>query len=375
MDTKDFPLISTKWAGCLMTGRQLTKEQTFDIISKCDPMLQANISNLGFGNNHTFIQHVRNFTLLNQLSDDLIDEYNLQHLVKLGLRNISYSPFPIDLLSSSWIGGANSWLLKDGTIFYHANISSWSSTDDVIEYWTKMATAFPFLDLDMTIFNCELSTPIIIIQNHLECDETIPVSALELDNEIKEEALFNLSIKNGKVTVSAPDLTVHNGKIPLKEHLIQIRKPNPNITECYLDDDMVMDLLNHTRQKVIQFVQNLDTHSSYYFVTLKLDNKAIIQFVAANSDVLFHVLNNKTSGYFGTKKIHDFSQKMISADFKNQPYALALNNPINAINQDKLDLDNGFVLHIEPFDFERVGFANLNLDKQSVVNQLYKCNY
>ena len=375
MDTKDFPLISTKWAGCLMTGRQLTKEQTFDIISKCDPMLQANISNLGFGNNHTFIQHVRNFTLLNQLSDDLIDEYNLQHLVKLGLRNISYSPFPIDLLSSSWIGGANSWLLKDGTIFYHANISSWSSTDDVIEYWTKMATAFPFLDLDMTIFNCELSTPIIIIKNHLECDETIPVSALELDNEIKEEALFNLSIKNGKVTVSAPDLTVHNGKIPLKEHLIQIRKPNPNITECYLDDDMVMDLLNHTRQKVIQFVQNLDTHSSYYFVTLKLDNKAIIQFVAANSDVLFHVLNNKTSGYFGTKKIHDFSQKMISADFKNQPYALALNNPINAINQDKLDLDNGFVLHIEPFDFERVGFANLNLDKQSVVNQLYKCNY
>ena len=367
MDTKDFPLISTKWAGCLMTGRQLTKEQTLDIISKCDPMLQASISNLGFGNNHFFIQHARNFTLLNQLSDDLIDEYNQQHLVKLGLRNISYAPFPIDLLSSCWIGGANSWLLKDGTIFYHANISSWSSTDDVIEYWTKMATAFPFLDLNMTIFNCELSTPIIVIQNHLECDETIPVSALELDNEIKEESLFNLSVKNGKVTVSAPDLTVHNGKIPLREHLIQIRKPNPNLSECYLDDDMVMDLLNHTRQKVIQFVQSLecsDKHCPYYFVTLKLDNKAIIQFVAANSDVLFHVLKNKTSGYFGNKKIHDFSQKMISADFKNQPYALALNNPISAINTDKLDLDNGLVLYIEPFDFERVGFANLNFDKR-----------
>lgn len=105
-------------------------------------------------------------------------------------------------------------------------------------------------------------------------------------------------------------------------------------------------------------------HSSCHFVTLTLDNKAIIQFVAAKSDILFHVLKNKTSGYFGNKKIHDFSQKMISADFKNQPYALALNNPISAIHTDTLDLDNGFCLHIEPFNFERFSFANLNLDKR-----------
>lgn len=363
MDKKDFPSISTKWAGCLMAGRQLTKEQTFDILLKCDPMLQANISNLGFGNNHSFIQNVRNFTLLSQLSDDLVHEYNQQYLMELGLQNISYSPFQIDLLSSSWIGGANSWLLKDGTIFYHANIGSWSSTDDVIEYWTTMATAFPFLDLNMTIFNCELSTPIIVIQNHLECDETIPVSALDLDNEIKEEALFNLSIKDGKVTISEPDLSVHNGKIPTREHLIQICKPNPNIEECYLDTDMVTDLLNRTRQNVIQFVQkqglNKETLS---FITLILDNKTVIQFIAKNTDSLFHVLNNKTSGYFGNKKVYDFNQKMLSADFKNQPYALVLNNPISAINQDKVDLDNGFCLHIEPFDFERFSFANLNLD-------------
>ena len=187
--------------------------------------------------------------------------------------------------------------MKDGTIFYHANISSWSSTNDVVEYWTTMATAFPFLDLNMTIFNCELSTPIIVIQNHLECDETIPVSALELDNEIKEAALFNLSVKDGKITISVPDLTVHNGKIPLRNHLMQIRKPNPSISECYLDTDMVTDLLNHTRQNVIQFVQNLDKSSksdnSLYFVSLILDNKAVIQFVAKNTDILFHVLKTK----------------------------------------------------------------------------------
>ena len=154
----------------------------------------------------------------------------------------------------------------------------------------------------------------------------------------------------------------------MKEHLIQIRKPNPNITECYLDDDMVMDLLNHTRQKVIQFVQKQDLDTSYkpgnslFFVTLTLDNKTVIQFVAKNTDVLFHVLKNKTCSYFGNKKIHDFNQKMLSADFKNQPSALVLNNPISAINQDKVDLDNGFCLHIEPFDFEHFSFANLNLD-------------
>ena len=99
---------------------------------------------------------------------------------------------------------------------------------------------------------------------------------LELDDEVKKEALFNLSVKDGKVTVSAPDLTVHDGKIPLRKHLMQIRKPNPSVSECYLDDDMVNDLLNHTRQKVIQFVQNLDKSSksdnSLYFVSLILDN-------------------------------------------------------------------------------------------------------
>lgn len=89
-----------------------------------------------------------------------------------------------------------------------------------------------------------------------------------------------------------------------------------------------------------------------------MDNKAVIQFVAKNTDILFHVLKNKTCGYFGKKKIHDFNQKMLSVDFKNQPYALTLHNPISAIHQDKLDLDDGFVLHIEPFDFEHVSFTN-----------------
>lgn len=359
MDSKDFPSISTKWAGCLMTGRQLTKEQTFDIISKCDPMLQANISNLGHGNNYAFIQNARDFTLLNQLSDDLVHDYNQQHLVKLGLQNIAYAPFRINLLSSSWIGGADSWLLKDGTIFYHANISSWSSTNDVVEYWTTMATAFPFLDLNMTIFNCELSTPIIVIQNHVECDENIPVSALDLDNEVKEEVLFNLSVKDGKVTISEPDLSVHNGKIPTREHLIQIRKPNPNIAECYLDTDMVTDLLKHTRQNVIQFVQSLDK-DSLSFVSLTLDNKTVMQFIAKNTDILFHVLKNKTCGYFGNRKIYDFNQKVLSVNFKNQSCVLTLNNPIASINQDKFDLEDGFVLYIETFDFECFSFANLN---------------
>ena len=68
------------------------------------------------------------------------------------------------------------------------------------------------------------------------------------------------------------------------------------------DDDMVNDLLNHTRQKVIQFVQNLDKSSksdnSLYFVSLILDNKAVIQFVAKNTDILFHVLKKQNLRLF-----------------------------------------------------------------------------
>ena len=112
LNNKNTPQITTKWSGVLLTGNKLTNKQTFEIISKCDPMLQANLSKLTFGNNHSFIKDARNFTLLEQLSEHLIYEYNQKNV----LISDDYAPFNVSLLSSCWIGGTNSWLLKDSII-------------------------------------------------------------------------------------------------------------------------------------------------------------------------------------------------------------------------------------------------------------------
>lgn len=367
LSDKNTPQITTKWSGALLTGNKLTDEQTFEIISKCDPLLQANLSKLTFGNNHSFIKEARNFTLLEQLSEHLIYEYNQKNV----LISDDYAPFNVSLLSSCWIGGANSWLLKDGTVFYHSNIGSWTSTNDVVEYWTKMAQVFPFLDLNMTVFDCELNTPqIIVIQNELKYiqdDEILTNNfTVELDNETKQMALFNLSVKDGKVAMLPPDLSVHDGKIPSKKHLISLRSPNPDIYECYLDSDMVANLMNHTRKQVIQFLQDVSNElkneeRGLVNLTLMVNNHPLIQFFAKPTENLWETLRWKIGKYVGSNKLYDFRKKIFSNEFKRENDIFIQdfidyiqNSQFANLGYKTIQLEDGLVAHIKPFDLTQI---------------------
>lgn len=366
LNNKNTPQITTKWSGALLTGNKLTDEQTFEIISKCDPLLQANLSKLTFGNNHSFIKEARNFTLLEQLSEHLIYEYNQKNV----LISDDYAPFNVSLLSSCWIGGTNSWLLKDGTVFYHSNIGSWTSTNDVVEYWTKMAQVFPFLDLNMTCFNCELNAPqIIVIQNELKYiqdDEILTNNfTVELDNETKQMALFNLSVKDGKVAMLPPDLSVHDGKIPSKKHLISLRSPNPDIYECYLDSDMVVNLMNHTRKQVIQFLQDVSNElkneeRGLGNLTLMVNNQPL-QFFAKPTENLWETLRWKIGKYVGSNKLYDFRKKIFSNEFKRENDIFIQdfidyiqNSQFANLGYKTIQLEDGLVAHIKPFDLTQI---------------------
>lgn len=367
LSDKNTPQITTKWSGALLTGNKLTDEQTFEIISKCDPLLQANLSKLTFGNNHSFIKEARNFTLLEQLSEHLIYEYNQKNV----LISDDYAPFNVSLLSSCWIGGTNSWLLKDGTVFYHSNIGSWTSTNDVVEYWTKMAQVFPFLDLNMTVFDCELNAPqIIVIQNELKYiqdDEILTNNfRVELDNETKQMALFNLSVKDGKVAMLPPDLSVHDGKIPSKKHLISLRSPNPDIYECYLDSDMVANLMNHTRKQVIQFLQDVSNElkneeRGLVNLTLMVNNQPLIQFFAKPTENLWETLRWKIGKYVGSNKLYDFRKKIFSNEFKRENDIFIQdfidyiqNSQFANLGYKTIQLEDGLVAHIKPFDLTQI---------------------
>lgn len=104
--------ISNKWAGALLTGTKLTEAQTIAVIAKCDTLLEAKMIEIGFGNNYAFIKKVRDFTLLSQLSGDLVYDYNQQCLPEIVTEA---TPFQVCLLSNCFLDGSKtSWLLPDG---------------------------------------------------------------------------------------------------------------------------------------------------------------------------------------------------------------------------------------------------------------------
>lgn len=264
--------ITTKWAGVFMTGKQLTAEQTLDVVAKCDPMFSANRIGLGFGNNHQFIHGIRSKMGLNQIfCSSLEDQYNECFMFN------DRETFSVDLTSSSWIGGPNSWLLRDGSIFKHSNIGKYVTTEDVIRYWTNLSQLFPFLDLTMTVFDCELTFPFFNICNHVEDNFE---EAMIHDDQM-EYLLFNLRVFNGQVEIMPPDLSVHEKQMPEREQLVKLYTSNPNIDECFLDDEQLKTLVLRTKKQVDSF---LKSQENLIEITIQTDRDAHQQI----SEILAH---------------------------------------------------------------------------------------
>ena len=99
-------------------------------------------------------------------------------------------------VSSCFIGGPHGWCHPDGTIGYSTNVGKWPEVSDVYDDWTKLAEAFPFLEVEATLMSgedCEIFTePVVsmLIRNgtvelidpkerniHKEFDRPSPVQA------------------------------------------------------------------------------------------------------------------------------------------------------------------------------------------------------
>lgn len=58
-------------------------------------------------------------------------------------------------ISSCFIFGPHGWMHPDGTIGFVDNIGKWPSIEEVHEDWIKIAEAFPFLDVGVTLMSEE----------------------------------------------------------------------------------------------------------------------------------------------------------------------------------------------------------------------------
>ena len=207
-----------KWPGVFVTGKSVTPEQAKDIIFRTDTSIHRPSDFMG-GNDRRFQEYCMNefgwkpyIDLQNDMWASLNDgpkkEENLKrreraealldaHGVEGGLWQISekwademqivYTEYVYNShLSSAYIGGPTGWVSINGNISVDGhNYGKWPSVEAIVKDWTNLVTAFPYLDVVCSLFNGESCE-----------DHTIPVCTIV--------------IRNGKVTVCEPDLSLHD---------------------------------------------------------------------------------------------------------------------------------------------------------------------
>lgn len=182
-----------KWPQMLVTGKAVTVEQAKEIIFRTDEFL-TDASTYSGGNARKFNEEYRKLAGLDMLQYErtaldghkFTDVYwDKQHDLQERLNIVKTTYVENRWASSSFIGGPHGWCSPDGVISYSDNVGKWPSIEEIIEDWTAIAHAFPYLDLHVTLMSGESCE-----------DDTHPV--------------INIRVVDGNAFAEAPDITVHD---------------------------------------------------------------------------------------------------------------------------------------------------------------------
>lgn len=154
-----------KWPQMYVFGTSVTVAQAKDIIMRTDHFL-TDVHEYGGGNNHqwnNWARHELGYAQVSALAQSLGKPHEFrfpdmvgQKLIEaLGVIENEY--VRNDWASSSYAYGPHGWCHPDGTIWYADNIGKWPKAEDVFLEWERLATAFPYLDLTVTLMSAEHS--------------------------------------------------------------------------------------------------------------------------------------------------------------------------------------------------------------------------
>jgi hypothetical protein len=184
MDFKLEDIDLPKWPALVVIGKRVTKDQAMEIIVRTDHAISYPCCN-----DHEWEKIIPN--VVGYPPDDWnVDkketpeerkarwdkrEKCLKELKFLDLEYLTNSR-----IASSYIGGPHGWCDWEGRIGCNSyNIGKWPSATTVFNEWTKIAGAFPFLELTSQLFNGE-------------------------QGENGTKPVVEFSIKNGRVTAGPP---------------------------------------------------------------------------------------------------------------------------------------------------------------------------
>lgn len=183
-----------KWPQMLVTGRPVTVEQAQEIIFRTDDFL-TNASEYSGGNCHEFNRYYREIAGLDQLRVERqypeghtyrVTDWDRMYQLRNSLGIVHTSYVRNNWASSSFIGGPHGWCHPDGTISFSDNVGKWPSIEEILDDWTGLAQAFPYLDLHVTLMSGE------------SCDDD-------------SEPVINIRVLNGQARPESPDDSVHRG--------------------------------------------------------------------------------------------------------------------------------------------------------------------
>lgn len=155
---KDIP---NKWPQMFTTGEQLTVEQAKEIIRRTDYFFSG-FDFIG-GNNHSFTEKYLRDSGKQQISEKFKSDrqgfYAFEQKFKEKWQYIDTQYVHNDWASCSFIGGPHGWCNPDGKILYRDNIGKYPSISEVVDDWAALLEAFPFLNINATLYDGESCQP------------------------------------------------------------------------------------------------------------------------------------------------------------------------------------------------------------------------
>lgn len=150
-----------KWPQMIVTGADISKEQALEIIRRTDGFF----SNF-FSNDRDFGEKVKRAVKYpDEPEEDTTDAWN-KYYVELEAWKEKWGYIETEYVWNNWvsscfIGGPHGWCHPDGTIGYSMNVGKLPKVSEVYDDWTKLAEAFPFLEVEATLMSgedCEIFT-------------------------------------------------------------------------------------------------------------------------------------------------------------------------------------------------------------------------
>lgn len=152
-----------KWPQMLVWGQSVSQAQARDIIYRTDSFF-VEFNEYSGGNNHHWNEWARRVLGIQDVLDTAeqvagAESWQFKCAVQDEVRKACQFVVT-DYVHNSWascsfIFGPHGWVQPDGRIGYVDNVGKWPDAEELFNDWQTLATAFPYLDLTVTLMSGE----------------------------------------------------------------------------------------------------------------------------------------------------------------------------------------------------------------------------